>query len=100
MNHQEPATPLREAEPTLRTMVPRFPAMTREEAGTASTDWVSSNCEEAHLFQPGLTCGKRASYLMWSDRDRRAFYMCAGCAIHNRRRGMVAAQQAPDSQAT
>jgi hypothetical protein len=95
MNIQEPSLLSRDAEPMLRTMVQRFPAATREEASTAPTDWASSHCEEAHLFQPGLTCGKAAGYLLWSVADRRAYYMCRGCATHNRGRGMVTAQQAP-----
>lgn len=56
------------------------------------TDWVKADCQEHSLTARGFTCGKPAAHLMYCNRDNRAYTMCAPCADHNTKRGMVAVQ--------
>jgi hypothetical protein len=48
-------------------------------------------CQEAspqsfHFYVP---CGRPATLVLWSEKDRRHYWMCEMCADHNTRRGMV-----------
>lgn len=42
-------------------------------------------CEEASTLskETYIGCGHDAHFLVWHDRDRRAYTMCLGCAYHN-----------------
>lgn len=42
-------------------------------------------CQEASplSFVSYIPCGNQAIALIWHDRDRRVYPMCAGCADHN-----------------
>ena len=64
--------------------------------------WINANhvdgqpykCEEASYMIPStvtmfVPCGATATKVMHSDKDQRDYHMCAACAEHNLRRGMV-----------
>jgi hypothetical protein len=40
-------------------------------------------CQEDSLHVPGLQCGAGAAAVVWHQRDKRAYPMCAPCAWHN-----------------
>lgn len=53
---------------------------------------LNPRCEEASMFSGAMyiACGQPAEKSMYSSRDDRTYRMCAPCADHNTRRGMVA----------
>lgn len=44
-----------------------------------------AKCQEASIFSTVkyIPCGKPATAIVYSERDERGYYMCAGCASHN-----------------
>lgn len=49
-----------------------------------------ARCQEASMFSRGtyVPCSLPATHVIYHAKDRRAYYMCGGCADHNvRNRG-------------
>jgi hypothetical protein len=66
---------------------PRIPPVAED--GSLPAD---AKCQEASPFSGGtyIACGRKAEAIVFHEKDRRAFYMCAPCADHNvRNRGGV-----------
>lgn len=42
-------------------------------------------CQEASILshENYIPCGQKAVAIIYHERDRRGYYMCAGCASHN-----------------
>ena len=61
-------------------------------------DLTGATCEEASVLskETYIPCGQPAAEIVWHNKDRRAYRMCAPCADHNiRNRGGIRLVAAP-----